>query len=855
VLTEENVAAGGKEIAMMRKTCFREKYCKRKNTTEGCERQIQALAFLFPLVIMLVLFGSKGIYPLGDRSFLSGDLYHQYMPFFSELLRKVRGGESLSFSWNVGIGSNFLALYVYYLASPLHVLALLVPENYLIEFISYLTVFKIGLAGWSCCYYLQKHFASKSPAAVLFASFYALSGFMAAYNYNIMWLDCVVILPLIILGLERLVKEGKCGLYCVALGLSIFTNYYISIMICIFLVLYFVLLMVTERGRNFLRGAGYFALFSLLAGGMAAVLLIPEVCAILQTDFGDMDFPKKTESYFSVLDMLARHCMCVDAERGLDHWPNIYCGSAVLMLLPMYALNKKISIRERFCRLALMGFLLISFGTNILDFMWHGMNYPDSLPARQSFLYIFLVLTACYDVFCHIREVEEQQILYGYLASVAFLLFCQKFVEHEDFAPGVKLLTLVFVSVYAVLLYLYRTRSGRRAMLFLLVASFVAVTAENSINTFETSLGTVSRSDYLGRQEDYKTLYEWAKEQEDGFWRVEKFARRTKNDGTLAGYPTASLFSSTMNSQVMDLYKRLGMRHSKVFYDYDGATALVSALFNVNYMFGDSDQYENSLYELAGQSGGIYLYKAVRTLPFGYVAPAGFELPDGFENNGIALQNQMVRKLGVEGKLFEEVDSSKADGDVAFTAEQPGIYYAMVMASGTSRVTAVGTAVDTEDYNDLKMGSILYLGYLDQGRRVTLTNSNDEDTTPAINLAVYRMNEPVLEETLELLSEQHLEQVEYTSDRIHGEISMKEAGRLILSVPLEAGWRIRVNGEEAEAVPFGGCLAAIDLEPGDYVLDMYYVPQGKGAGMAATAVSVLLFALVMALQRRNRNRK
>lgn len=814
------------------------------------ERQIQALAFLLPFIIMLTLFGIKGIYPFGDRSFLSGDLYHQYMPFFSELLRKVRGGESLSFSWHVGIGSNFLALYVYYLASPFHVLALLVPEEYLIEFISYLVVIKIGLAGWSCCYYLQKHFGSKSPAAVLFACFYALSGFMAAYNYNIMWVDCVVILPLIILGLERLVKEGRCGLYCVTLGLSILTNYYISIMICIFLVLYFAVLLVTEHGRHFLRSVRCFVVFSLLAGGMAAVLLIPEVCAILQTDFGDMDFPEKVESYFSVLDMLARHCVCVDSERGLDHWPNIYCGSAVLMLLPMYALNKRISIRERFCRLALMGFLLISFGTNILDFIWHGMNYPDSLPARQSFLYIFLVLTACYDVFCHIRETDEQQILYGYLTAAGFFLFCQKFVEHEDFALGVKLLTLVFASIYAVLLYLYRTRRGGRTMVILLTVSLVTVTVENSINTFNTSLGTVSRSDYLGQQEDYKALYEWAKEQEDGFWRVEKFARRTKNDGTLAGYPTASLFSSTMNSQVMDLYKRLGMRHSKVFYDYDGATALVSAMFNVNYMFGDSDRYENSLYELAGQSGDIYLYKAAQTLPFGYVAPAGFELPDGYENNGIALQNRMVRKLGIEGKLFEEVDISKADGDVAFTAGQPGIYYAMVMASGTAGVTAVGVATDTADYKDLKMGSILYLGYLDQGSRVTLTNSDEDDATPAINLAVYHMDGSVLQETLEALSRQHLEQVEYTSDHIHGQIVMEEAGRLILSVPLEAGWRIRVNGEEAEAVPFGGCLVAFDLEPGEYTIDMHYVPQGRGAGIAVSAVSILLFALIMALRRK-----
>ena len=111
----------------MIKTGFRDKakHTERRNLfgREYSAGQIQAMAFLLPFVIMLTLFVIKGIYPFGGRSFLSGDLYHQYMPFFSELLRKVRAGESLHFSWHVGIGSNFLALYVYYLASPLHVLA------------------------------------------------------------------------------------------------------------------------------------------------------------------------------------------------------------------------------------------------------------------------------------------------------------------------------------------------------------------------------------------------------------------------------------------------------------------------------------------------------------------------------------------------------------------------------------------------------------------------------------------------------------------------------------------------------------------------------------------------------------
>ncbi len=811
------------------------------------------LAFLMPVTVMLVLFVINGIYPFGDRTFLSADLYHQYMPFFSELLHKVRGGENLNFSFHVGIGSNFLALFVYYLASPFHALAFLVPEAFLTEFIGYLVVLKTGLCGLTACYYLQKHFHTKDVTTLLFSMFYAFSGFMAAYNYNIMWVDCIWLLPLIVLGLERLVKEGKCGLYCMTLAFSIFTNYYLSIMICIFLVLYFGYLLVVEGEHRF-RSAGNFILFSLLAGGMAAVLLIPEVCAILQTDFGDMDFPAKVESYFSVLDMLARHCVCVYTERGLNHWPNIYCGSAVLMLIPMYLMNRQISIREKFCKMGLAGFLLLSFSTNILDFVWHGFNYPDSLPARQSFLYIFLVLTMCYDAYHHVREADRQQILYSFLWAVGFILFCEKFVDNEDFELGVKLLTLVFVALYAVLLYLCRTRDRREVRCAVALVAFVAVIAECGINTWDTSIGTTSRSAYLGQQEDYKALYEITKEREDSLYRVEKFTRKTKNDATLTGYPSASVFSSTMDSRVMDLYTRLGMRHSKVYYSFDGATAFTAALLNVNYMFGDSPDYECSLYTKLAQSGDVYLYESNATLPFGYVVPTGYDIPEGYDDQALKLQNRMVEELGIEGKLFEPVQETDVGDDVRLTAGESGIYYGLLTTSGTKKVECIGGSRDEEVFSDLKRGCILYLGYLEQGQTVTLTNGDEEDETPNIGVDIYRLNEAVLDEVLDMLSEQHPENVVWESDFVSVDITLENAGRLVLSVPYEDGWHVKINGVETEGQLFGGCLAAFDLEPGEYMIEMKYRPVGSVAGVIVSVVCITMFIGIM-LWRRKRDRR
>ncbi|MDR2044467.1 MAG: YfhO family protein [Clostridium sp.] len=941
---------------------------------EGLERSGLFLAFFLPFLVMLLLFVANGIYPFGNRSFLFSDMYHQYMPFFSEFMRKIKAGEGLGYSWNVGLGSNFLALYVYYLASPLHWLSFLFPEKHLMEFMSYLVTVKIGLCGLSSCFYFRRHFRTKDLSVLFFSTFYALSGYMAAYNWNIMWLDVVVLAPLVLLGLEQLVREGRGGLYCATLSLSIFTNYYLSILLCVFLVFYFLFLLLTageyggedgltgsrakkgegppvgsaagsDAGQDKRASAGFaagsragksaaacfrFVGCSVLAAGMAAVLLIPEVCAIWRTDFGSSDFPQKLEAYFPVLDMLARHCVGVATERGLEHWPNLYCGAAVFLLLPLYVLNDGIPVRQRFGRLALAGLFLFGFATNIADFIWHGWNYPDSLPARQSFLYILVVLTMCLEAFRQIGRTEKKRILHGYLAAAVFLLFCEKFTDSEDFPVEAELVTLLLAAGYAILLYLYRSRAGdedgaepggeepdgagaalekrgkppektavRRWKQRLGFIAMAAVLGEASVNMYHTSVGTTSRSAYLDQQADYLALLaettEKINSEEKAFFRIEKFTRKTKNDGTLTGYPTASVFSSTMNSDVARLYQKWGMRHSKVYYGFDGATAFTSALLNVRYLFDAAEETNprpaakesppaqepvreriaegsgresapepeafwrgkaGPLYELRRVSGDVALYESKAALPFGYVAPEGYQLPEGYQDEPIKLQNRMVRDLGISEDLFRSVGPVQSGEEVFLTADATGYYYAVTPSSGTSKITAdfpradrrkgsVLSGTETREYADLKKASVLSLGYLEEGETVILRNGDEEDETPEIKLQAYRMEQEVLEEALAALSREHLTEVAYDSTHISGGIRMSRSGRLILSVPYETGWSITVDGETAQPVLFGGTLIALDLEAGYHTLEMTYVPEGKYAGILVSVAGWLVGAGIL----------
>ena len=844
------------------------------------------LSFFLPLAVMACIFIINGVYPFGDESFMHSDMYHQYVPFLSEMQHKLKTGESLFYSWDVGIGSNFLALYGYYMASPFNWLILLVPDAYLIEFMTWMVALKIGLCGFTFCFFLTRHFRTKTLLLVPFAIFYALSGYLAAYNWNVMWLDCVFLFPLIALGLEALVKEGKYRLYCISLALCILTNYYISIMVCIFLVLYFLLQLACSHMslRHMARASVRFALFSLLAGGMAAVLLIPEYAALHLTDFSEFSFPDTLTFYFSFLDMIARHCMNVTVETGLDHWPNLYCGVAVFLLVPLYVANPKIPLREKAAHLGLLAFLLLSFSANMLNFIWHGMNYPDSLPCRQSFLYIFLLLTLCARAALSIRACSLKALGGCFCFSLGLVLLFEKLMaDGEAYRTETFLLTALFLCLYGVFLYLCRTgrisgAAGRRSGLRLLASlALVCVTLEAGVNTWVTSCSVTSRSSYLDNLDSYQALAERTRQKDPDFYRFEKTSRVTKNDGTLVGYPTASLFSSTSNGHVQEFYDKMGMSDSKVFYCFDGATPFSSALLGVRYMFSRSPQEDPALYTLIDQEGEIYLYECRYSLPLGFLVSGDFaaSLPKSGARQATALdtllgdledtrtdtleqsldeegitpidtQNRMAQALGVEGNLFTSVGAmQEADGASIITADVSGHYYAWIGDTGVDTLKMESEA-GSKTFSKLKYHYICDLGWHDAGDVISLTS---EDSS-SLRASAFRLNFDLMDQVISLLSEQTLAVDSFSATHLSGHIDVSKPGELILSVAYEPGWKILVDGKEVQPGLFDDTFISLSLTEGTHVIELDYRPAGFFIGIAVSLASLAAFLLILLMDRR-----
>lgn len=805
------------------------------------KKQLYLLSFFVPSALMLILFVVHEIFPFGEQCFLRTDLYHQYAPFMKEFIRKLHSGGSLFYSWNIGLGSNFTALYAYYLASPFNWLALLCPSSLVIEFLSLMLIVKTGLCGLTFAYYLSEHFDTDDLAISFFAIFYAYSAYMAAYSWNVMWLDCLVLAPLIILGLERMVNEGKCFLYVFTLAVCILTNYYISIMICIFLVVYFIALCAMETDHsNLLKNCCHFAAFSLIAGALAAVLLIPVFGALSLTASGNISFPSKLTSYFGIIEMMARHFFAVECEIGLDHWPNIYCGVPVLFFLPLYMMNRKIRTREKLVKTALLFFMLLGFSMNIPNYIWHGFHYPNSLPARQSFLYIILVLTMSYEAYHKIQKTSKAQLNGAFWGATGFILLCQNLITDESFDYKVYYSTLIILALYAVILLVYLKKRLRPVVLFMLTLFLVCL--ESAANMSITSLTTVRRSDYLANETDYETLVDRVSETDDTLFRVEKDTRKTKNESALADFRSASVFSSTANSYVTKLYETLGLEGSVNAYSYTGATPFTSALLGVKYLLS-TNALDEGLYTIVDTENAASIYKCKYTLPIGFMMPSDInELWSSPGPDPIKASNQLATALSRCGSIFDietDVYSSLASFEV--TASTDGYYYVYVTNNSIDDVTVEHPDGSLQTYKNVKRGYILDLGYAKAGETIKLKTDQESETFTA---DAYHLNEEQLSNCLERLNAEGFVTESFSDTSLKGTVTAKEDGLLTFSIPAETGWYATVDGERVETEAFYSAFLSVPVSAGTHTVELHYMPNGFQVG---ALISILALAILIGL--------
>lgn len=843
------------------------------------------------IAVIYVIFS---VFPFGSITVMRMDLYHQYGPLFAELYDRIVEHKSLLYSWITGGGSSFLGNYLNYLSSPLSFLIFLFDKEDISYAITFIVALKCILSATSFSYYLKKSFNKDNYFLSAFGILYAFSAYFLAYYWNVMWLDAMIMLPLIALGIEKIFKTGDIKLYTVSLVILFFANYYMGYMCCIFAVLYFFVCFINTYSNDgklnenavyekkystkalmnnvFINRGVKFAFASIIAALICAITLVPVFMILKNSSATSGTFPQTFKSYFDLLDLITSHFALLETtirSSGDNVLPNIYTGILTFILLPLFLVNNKIKLKEKATYVVLIIFFVFCFNNNCAEYIWHAFHFPNDLPYRYSYMYSFIIAVMGYKTILNFKGIKVKDIAYTGLAIISFVIICQKFLTNK-MTNSTIYATIIFVTLWCGFLFLLKNKNAQKK-----TVSFVLVTFILCETIISSIVGLPLNQDNKNYKENYKTYtnaINYIDNKDSGFYRTELCYLNTRMDPAYYGYNGISVFSSMAYESYSQLQSSLGMQGNKVnSYTYNTQTPVYNMMFNIKYLIqtdvslAPSSNLYKKIHTTSDKKSNVYESKY--NLPIAYCVNSKIDDWVTDEGNPFEIQGDFVKLATGYSNLFKPVKYNSTDFDavsgddvtengtywleksdsssnygtetVSLSPTVDGNLYLYVKSSDLKTIT-----VNSEKVSDITQNMedayILDLGYHNKGDEVlvSLDASTMESKSTSFDFYCYTADDTVVKNMYNSLAGNSLDVESYSDTTIKGTVNAKENCYLYSSIPYDDGWSVYVDGKKAETFEIGGTLLAIELTPGQHKIEYKYFPVGFLYGIIISAVTV-----------------
>ncbi len=844
-----------------------------------------SITAVFMLVVMIV----QKVAPFGEETFTLIDSIHQYVPFLSDYQDKLQNHGSLLYTWDVGLGQNFQSLLLYYMASPFNIVLFFVSRKNIVAVFSLLVSLKLTISAGTFSYFLSRRRGKcvNNSLIVVLGIAFALNNYMISYYWNVMWLDCIMVLPLIMLGYERLIQKSDPRLYIVSLFYCMYCNYYIAYIICVFLILWF-LLTGHKNFKKFITDGLKFAGCSLLSAGMAAVSLLVAYFAISKTATAGAELPK-WNWYQSFWDLLGGQFFLTKpiVMDSFDGKANLYAGTLSMLMLFIYILSNKVNIWEKLGRIVLLFIFIISMNQELLNFIWHGFHNQFGIPNRFSFLYIFTLLVICYEMVVKSRDTSTFSILGGVALSAGFILLCYHFggikgiVLNEQSQKITVAMSLLFVSLYGVLLILrhYRIISVRANTVIIGIIFGLEIIVNGAV-------GIAAKSPCDGHfYLKYTELMENATDavhdiaEKDGhiFYREEVVDPIMLDENTYNNMRNVGTFCSTVRGSMIDAMASLGYYTAASEYIYMGSTPVTNDLLGVRYIYLRDGTYfpwsENM--KPVYTTEGLVVYENEYALPIAFGMNNSVKNQWTFDSTNSAMILNRISFYGAEveddiftprfpvfgvagdgcditydSKSANIIGYSNATGKemsirIVFEAEEDGRHYINIRGNNLKEVDYMLN--DMHETKDRYYTQMMDLGELKKGDKVDLNLTFNSMFTENGTLTTYTsiLNEDALAEFRDKLSRNQMDVTEFRDGYLKGSINLDGGQMIFTTVPYDEGWKVLLDGKKVEPVKLCDAFIGIEAEPGQHTVELKYMPPGFLLGICISAGCWIIYIFIV----------
>lgn len=870
-----------------------EKLCSGRLYKTFFKNRFVLLSVALCSITLLFIYCIFSVFPFGDFTVLRIDLYHQYGPLFAELYDRITHFSSFNYSWRTGGGSSFLGNYFNYLSSPLSILILLFDRKQISLAITTLVLIKGALSAGAFTYFLKKSFNRHSYVSAAFGVFYALSGYFLAYYWNIMWIDGMILIPLVALGIENIINKGNGKLYIISLAVLFYSSYYIGYMSCIFSVVYFLAYFfahyeandtLTEsnskkifdqlKNSRLISSGVRFAFSSLAVGAICAFFLIPVYFILSSCSATSDSFPTSFYSYFNLIDLISSHFAGLETtirSSGDDVLPNVYCGMLSVILIPLYVINKDIRLKEKAVYILMILFFVFSFDNNWANFIWHALHFPNDLPYRFSFLYSFIILVMGFRVLMNFKSIEERDIGISGMLWGLIILIIQKQPTNK-IAEATIYTTLAFVIIWTGALFLIKKENLSKTLIGITVASLVF--CEGIVANSQSLSFTIDQKDYVQNYDNYTECIDYINSYDDGFYKTELTQLNTRMDPSLFGYNGMSVFSSMAYEDYSQSQYSLGLFGNRInSFTYNTQTPVYNMMFNVKYLIQapgtiePSANYFKNIYSSENQKSAIFENKYC--LPVGFVASNELKDWDNSEGNPFEVQEDLIDRAAGVGGVFVPAnyvntesgsticDEVTENGAVFFSRSGEEYYdniditiesvndsnlYVYISSNSIDNVNYFWDDDENSNYQNINEPYIMDLGAFKKGERVTVSldlNSVDSEDS-YFEIYAYNINEDVLASAYDLLNIGALNVTSHTETCIEGDIYAGFDGYFYTSIPYDKGWKIYIDNQEAKTFSIGNdAQLCTTIKHGQHKVKLKYAPRGQALGFGISACGIL----------------
>lgn len=844
-----------------------------------------AVGGLLTVAIVLVIYAVNGIYPFGSGSVVCDDMVQQTISNYTYFWDYLHSGgdKSLLFNWQTAAGAQVLTTGFYILKPWEIIFTLLCSRDAIVNGIPFLIIFKMTMATLSMVFFLRKEFKIEPFWQVFLAIAYSFSAFILIYYTNMGWIDAAFMFPILIVTLLHMFRTGKWLPYLLFLTYTLLLSIYISYMVFLFLFfagfLYLAIVQPKETRKMSIIRFGVTSVISLLG---SAVINVPSIYYM----FRSTRYSIKSEE--TALDTLMELLNTSTTYSTTKLTIVLLCTAVFLAFMVILFVNFKEHKKAcAFFGISALLLVLPVFFENI-NLIWHLGSYVG-FPLRYAYMLIFiLICMAAYvlgnmkDVLYTIKGKKTVAILIPAIASAAagIYLLITKVYEEVGTVNGLKYNKLVdsdcdvwmFVSfVLLALFYVMTLFVGHKKIAYVLMSCVMlteigllanvsfGVNSDTSERTSMYSLDFIS--DSLEMAQDLQL-------ENDNLSRIKDAdVRLNSNFPMFFEYPSLSNFTHLVSSDMTATMEALGYSQIYTRVIDSVGTLLSDALLNMKYTFSERDLDDNE-YTYMYDIGESHLYSNNYTLPVGLIVDKSFMDIDIVENNDVfESNNQLYTALtGDESNLCTtEVFTMTSDEDFSQTVHVDGtkhVYLHIDIENNTKNRGAVTVMINGKKANLRYFGGSANYNYPNNfhNELIDLGVVTDEDIDlfmfalkdigDDIKVTVGYFDYTKLESLCEMNQNNHAT-VETGAKSLTATVGNAKAGEYVfLPVTYDDGWSCKVNGEEQEIGIAMSSFMAIELQEGENVIEMSYLPYGMKLGAIITVITGLAVAVMYLVEKK-----